>query len=98
MEKKYTKKENILVLRHDVILGSTYELQEVDVDVTSQVGGGESMMYESSVVIPIGKPDANGDAITREAIQESKGIGLTIRDHVIGDEKVVVAKNKHKKD
>lgn len=106
MEKKYTKKENILVLRHDVILGSTYELQEVDVDVTQHMGGGENMMYESSVVIPLGKPDVHGDIMTREALQESidknnassNMIGLTIRDHVLGDEKVVVAKNKHKKD
>ncbi len=68
MEKKYIKKEKILVLKHDVILGSTYELQEVEVDVTQHMGGGENMMHEASVVIPLGKPDAHGDEITGEPI------------------------------
>lgn len=106
MGRKHIKKEKVLVLKHDVILGSTYELVDVDVDVTQQVGGGEAMAYEASVVIPLGKPDMNGDAITREAIQQSQDIsnassmavGLTIRDHVIGEEKVVVVKNKYKPD
>lgn len=102
MGRKYVKKEKVLVLKHDVILGSTYELVDVETDVSQMVGGGESMAYESSVVIPLGKPDKNGDVITREAIQQSlditnasgMAVGLTIRDHVLGDEKVVIVKNK----
>ena len=102
MGRKYVKKEKVLVLKHDVILGSSYELVDVETDVTQYMGGGEAMTYESSVVIPLGKPDKNGDAITREAIQQSidkanasdMAVGLTIRDHVLGDEKVVIVKNK----
>lgn len=102
MGRKYVKKEKVLVLKHDVILGSTYELVDVETDVSQMAGGGESMAYESSVVIPLGKPDKNGDVITREAIQQSidkanasdMAVGLTIRDHVLGDEKVVIVKNK----
>lgn len=102
MGRKYVKKEKVLVLKHDVILGSSYELVDVETDVTQYMGGGESMTYESSVVIPLGKPDKNGDTITREAIQQSidkanasdMAVGLTIRDHVLGDEKVVIVKNK----
>ena len=106
MGRKYIKKEKVLVLKHDVILGSTYELVDVETDVTQMVGGGETMTYESSVVIPLGKPDKNGDTITREAIQQSIDkvnasdmvVGLTISDHVLGDEKIVIVKNKRKED
>lgn len=99
MAKKYTKKEKVLVLKHDVILGSTYELVEVESDVTQYMGGGEAMLYEASVVIPIGKPDKNGDVMTQETIEQSLGSNNTfpieINGHTIGDEKVAVVK-KHR--
>jgi len=99
MAKKYITKEKVLVLKHDVILGSTYELVEVITDVTHIVGGGESMAYEASVVIPIGKPDKNGDVMTQETIEQMMGSNNTfpiqINGHTIGEEKVAVVK-KHR--
>lgn len=93
------KTEKQLVLKHDVILGSTYEIQNVLVDVTQHVGGGEAMHYEASVVIPIGKPDSHDDVMTQE-IEQMLGSNLTspndfpikINGHTIGQEKVAVVK------
>ncbi len=100
MAKKYIKKEKVLVLKHDVILGSTYELVEVESDVTQYMGGGESISYEASVVIPIGKPDKNGDVMTQEAIDKMiasnntnpNDFPIIINGHTIGDENVAVVK------
>ena len=105
MTKKYIKKEKVLVLKHDVILGSTYELVDVESDVTNMVGGGEAMHYEASVVIPIGKPDVHGDVMTQEAIDKMivsnntnpNDFPIIINGHTIGHEKVaVVTKDKRK--
>lgn len=100
MAKKYIKKEKVLVLKHDVILGSTYELVEVESDVTNMVGGGEAMYYEASVVIPIGKPDSHGDVMTQEAIDKMiasnntnpNDFPIIINGHTIGHENVAVVK------
>lgn len=96
------KTEKQLVLKHDVILGSTYEIQNVLVDVTQYVGGGESMHYEASVVIPIGKPDSHGDVMTQEAIDKMiasnntnpNDFPIIINGHTIGYENVAVVKNR----
>lgn len=102
MTKKYTKKEKVLVLKHDVILGSTYELVDVETDVTQYMGGGEAMHYEASVVIPIGKPDVHGDVMTQEAIDKMiasnntnpNDFPIIINGHTIGYENVAVLKNR----
>ena len=102
MAKKYIKKEKVLVLKHDVILGSTYELVEVESDVTNMVGGGEAMHYEASVVIPIGKPDSHGDVMTQETIDKMiasnntnpNDFPIIINGHTIGYENVAVLKNR----
>ena len=103
MAKKYIKKEKVLVLKHDVILGSTYELVDVETDVTQHMGGGEGMHYEANVIIPIGKPDSHGDVMTQEAIDKMiasnntnpNDFPIKINGHTIGDEKIVaVKKNK----
>ncbi len=110
MAKKYIKKEKVLVLKHDVILGSTYELAElthsqtslvdVETDVTQYMSGGESMTYEASVVIPIGKPDVHGDVMTQEAVDKMiasnntnpNDFPIIINGHTIGHENVAVVK------
>ena len=105
MAKKYIKKEKVLVLKHDVILGSTYELVEVESDVTNMVGGGEAMHYEASVVIPIGKPDSHGDVMTQEAIDKMIASNNTnpyyfpiiINGHTIGDEEILKGLNRKNK-
>jgi hypothetical protein len=105
MAKKYITKEKVLMLKHDVILGSTYELVEVITDVTHIVGGGESMAYEASVVIPIGIPDANGDVTTQEAIDKMIASNNTspydfpikINGHTIGDEEILKGLNRKNK-
>jgi hypothetical protein len=105
MAKKYITKEKVLVLKHDVILGSTYELVEVESDVTNMVGGGEAMQHEASVVIPIGKPDSHGDVMTQESIDKMiasnntnpNDFPIIINGHTIGHENVaVVTKDKSK--
>lgn len=105
MGKKYSKTEKVLVLKHDVILGSTYELVDVQSDVTQYMGGGEAMYHEASVVIPMGKQDKNGDVITQETIEQMMGSNNTnpndfpikINGHTIGDENVVVVKKEKSK-
>jgi hypothetical protein len=100
MAKKYIKKEKVLVLKHDVILGSTYELVDVETDVTQHVGGGEGMHYEASVVIPLGKPDSHGDVMTQETIDKMiasnntnpNDFPIIINGHTIGHENVAVVK------
>jgi hypothetical protein len=100
MAKKYIKKEKVLVLKHDVILGSTYELVDVETDVTQYMSGGESMTYEASVVIPIGKPDVHGDVMTQEAVDKMiasnntnpNDFPIIINGHTIGHENVAVVK------
>lgn len=98
------KTEKQLVLKHDVILGSTYEIQNVLVDVTQHVGGGEAMQHEASVVIPLGKPDSHGDVMTQE-IEQMLGSNLTspydfpikINGHTIGDEEILKGLNRKNK-
>ena len=58
------------------------------------------MHHEASVVIPMGKPDKNGDVITQETIEQMMGSNNTnpndfpikINGHTIGDEKIVAVK------
>lgn len=105
MAKKYTKKEKVLVLKHDVILGSTYELVDVETDVTQYMGGGEAMYHEASVVIPIGKPDSHGDVMTQETIDQMLasnntnpyGFPIVINGHTIGDEEILKGLNRKNK-
>ena len=100
MGKEYKKIEQVLTLKHDVILGSTYELIEVETDVTQYMGGGEAMHNEASVVIPIGRPDSHGDVITQEAIEQTLGSNNTnpndfpikINGHTIGDKEITTGK------
>ena len=100
MGKKYSKTEKVLVLKHDVILGSRYELIDVQSDATQYMGGGEAMYHEASVVIPIGKPDKNGDVMTQESIDKMiasnntnpNDFPIIINGHTIGGENVAVVK------
>lgn len=83
--------EKQLVLKHDVILGSRYEIENVLIkpQVPLSVQGGESMAYESSQVISLGRPDKNG-VITRkaikEAIEKTDAFPIKINGHTIGQE------------
>lgn len=89
MAKKYIKKEKVLILKHDVILGSTYELVDVETDVTQYLGGGESMAYESTQVIPMGKPHIKGSSYTQDELQElgsNNTFPIKINGHTIGQE------------
>ena len=96
MGKKYTKKEKVLVLRHDVILGSTYELQEVEVDVTDLVGGKENMMYDASVVIPITSEDLQESIV--KYYDTNHMLSLKTTEVEKGNQKNVVVKNKRTED
>ena len=96
MAKKYIKKEKVLMLKHDVILGSTYELVDVETDVTQYLGGGESMTYESSLVIPMGKPHIKGSSYTENELEElgsNNTFPIKINGHTIGEETKASDKN-----
>jgi hypothetical protein len=96
MAKKYIKKEKVLILKHDVILGSKYELVDVETDVTQYMGGGESMTYESTQVIPIEKPHRKGSSYTENELQElgsNNTFPIKINGHTIGEEIKTSGKN-----
>ena len=89
MAQKYIKTEKVLQLKHDVILGSKYELVEVETDVTQYLGGGESMTYESTQVIPIEKPHRKGSSYTENELEElgsNNTFPIKINGHTIGEE------------
>jgi len=89
MAKKYIHKEKVLQLKHDAILGSRYELVEVETDVTQYLGGGESMTHESTQVIPMGKPHRKGSSYTENELGElgsNNTFPIKINGHTIGEE------------
>jgi hypothetical protein len=49
MGRKYTKKEKVLVLRHDVILGSKYELLDVVIPLDSPDSHGDVFTNETKI-------------------------------------------------